>query len=502
MSRSTLSQNLLANVAGRTWATLLGLLFVPVYIRLMGIESYGLIGVFLSVAALLSVLDMGLSPTLSRELARLSVDTSSESARESRDLVRTFEVVFWVTGAAIGVLLAIIAGLVARHWVTASTIPLETIERAFVIMGLVIAVQWPSAVYDGGLTGLQHQVRLNGIRVAMATLQNVGAVLILWLVSPSILAYFAWQGLISLAQTLLLRRSLWRSLPPGGKSAFGASLLRKHSRFAAGMTGITVTSIILTQSDKIILSKLVALDVFGYYVLASTVAYSLTYLVTPIFSALFPRFSQVFAAHVDEASLSALYHRSAQWVSALVLPAAAVLTLFTDEVILLWTGNPVIVANAAPLARLLTIGSCLNALMFMPYLLQVASGWTRLAFLKNVVAVVVLVPLLTWGVSRYGAVAGAAAWIALNLCYVLIEVPLMHRRLLARDMWSWYRLALAVPLVAVLGVASISRALLPRDAPSPLTALWIVATGAAALVAASLAMPATRAWLRERARLP
>jgi O-antigen/teichoic acid export membrane protein len=495
-------RNLVANVAGKAWTALLGVLFIPVFVGLLGIESYGLIGIFVSISALLSVFDMGLSPTLSRELARLSVSSTAEAARESRDLARTYEVLFWGAGALIGALWIALSPVVSSHWLPPSGLPHETVTRALMLMGLVIAMVWPSAIYDGGLTGLQRLIPLNATRIVVATFQNAAGALLLWLVTRSVLLYFGWLILITLAQTLALRFWLWRSIPSGPGGSFRPELVWKHARFAAGMTGITVTSIILTQADKIVLSRALTLDHFGYYTLASSVAMTLTFIVTPVFSALFPRFAQELAAGADDVRLSTLYHRSAQTVAALVIPAAAVLVFFTDELLLLWTRNPAIVANAAPLARLLAIGSCLNAVMAIPYLLQVSTGWTRLSVLKNVVAIAVLTPWLIWGTSHYGAVAAAVAWISLNVAYVLVEVPLMHRRLLPREKWSWYRSDLAVPLATATLVAGLSRWLMPRGILPLFQAAWIVGTGVIALGCVAFAMPATREWLLARRLRP
>ncbi len=49
----------------------MGFLFVPLYIKFIGIEAYGLIGLFFVMQALFAVMDMGLSATASREIARL-----------------------------------------------------------------------------------------------------------------------------------------------------------------------------------------------------------------------------------------------------------------------------------------------------------------------------------------------------------------------------------------------------------------------------------------------
>jgi len=71
--------NIIANFAGKAWHGIFSLAFVPIYIKIMGVEVYGLLGIFLSLSALVALLDMGLSATLNRELSRLSC--SKELAR-------------------------------------------------------------------------------------------------------------------------------------------------------------------------------------------------------------------------------------------------------------------------------------------------------------------------------------------------------------------------------------------------------------------------------------
>lgn len=498
MALTSVARNVVANFAGKAWTSVMGLVFVPVYVRLMGIESYGLIGVFVSLAALISFLDLGLSSTLSRELARLSVAPTPETARESHDLVRTLEVIYWAAGVVIGVILVGIAPLVARHWLAPSGIPAATVTKAIAIMGLVLAVQWPASLYDGGLTGLQRQVLLNGLRAGIATAQHAGAVLVLWLVSPTILAYFTWQIFVNVAATVLLRRYTWRALPASdAPGAFRMVVLRRHWRFAAGMTGISVLSIVLTQADKIILSKLLPLVAFGYYVLAWNLASILVQVVSPLFSALFPRFTQLFTVH-DEAGLPALYHSSCQSVSVLVIPAAAVLMLFPQELLLLWMRDPVIATNVGPILRILIVGQLFNALVFIPYMAQLAYGWTRLVLYANAATVAVIVPLLLVIVPPYGAVGGAIAWIILNGGYVVIMIPIMHRRILRGQMWRWYWLDVGVPLVVALAVVALSRLGYPSGLSQGQSFLWIAASGVVAVAAAALALPFPRTWLGQQ----
>ena len=86
---SIIKRNIAANFIGNFWTTLMGLVFIPVYIRFLGIEAYGLVGFFVTLQSVFSLLDMGLSTTLNRELARLSVNGAN--ARKMRDCVRSLE---------------------------------------------------------------------------------------------------------------------------------------------------------------------------------------------------------------------------------------------------------------------------------------------------------------------------------------------------------------------------------------------------------------------------
>ena len=61
--------NVIANYLGQGWVALMGLAFVPIYIKYLGMEAYGLIGIFAVLQVSLTVLDMGMAPTLNREMA-------------------------------------------------------------------------------------------------------------------------------------------------------------------------------------------------------------------------------------------------------------------------------------------------------------------------------------------------------------------------------------------------------------------------------------------------
>lgn len=448
---SRVLQNVVANLGGKVWTVLVSLAVVPVYLRVLGIEAYGLMGVFLSLTAIFAVLDLGLGNALNRQFAQLSVQP--DRAQDMRDLLRTLEIVYCTIGISIGVLTALLAPSIAAHWVRPQQLSPESVAQTIALMGAAIAVQWPRALYTGGLMGLQRQVLPNLVSSASVTALNVGGVLIVVFIAPTLEALLLWIIAVSLVEVLLTRALLLRHLPVApAAAAFSKRQFLSVWRFAAGMTGITVMAVILGQLDKVILSKLLTLEAFGYYSLAWRVVSGLYLLASPVQSAFFPRFSQL-AALGDQEELGRSYHRSSQLLSVLLLPVAVILAFFSDELLRLWTLDDGVVRNTSAILSVLAIGTAINGLMNLPTSLQLSYGWTRLVLMTNVVAVLILAPLLYDVARRHGGLGAAWIWLLLNVGYVAFTLQLMHRRLLRGQLVRWLLADVGAPLAAVVAVA-------------------------------------------------
>ncbi|MHB0946179.1 MAG: lipopolysaccharide biosynthesis protein [Sedimentisphaerales bacterium] len=491
-----IKKNIAANFAGSIWQSLMSLIFIPLYIKFMGIESWGLIGIFATLQAMFGLLDMGLSGTLNREMARLSVLPGKE--QEMRNLVRTMEVIYWGVAVFVGITVTVLSPFIVHHWIKAGQLSPKAIEQALLIMGLVMALQMPIGFYSGGLMGLQRQVLLNVINISIGTLRGAGAVLILWLVSPTIQAFFLWQIVTSAINIFLLALFLWQRLPhSNNKTVFQKQLLKGIWKFAAGMSGISILGVILAQIDKVILSKMLSLEMFGYYMLASVVAMSLGRFFTPVFYSIYPRFTQLVSIN-DQDGLKRFYHKSCQFMSVLILPVAVIIALFSYEIILLWTQNPTTAKKTYLLVSILISGSAINGLMGMPYALQLAFGWTKLSVFKNIIAVILLVPLIIYMAKHYGAVGAASVWVILHTGLFLFEIPIMHLRLLHTEKWRWYFQDVCLPLVTCTFVASIGRIFIREPMSQCMILQYLIIISALTLGMTAITTSVTRGWLFEQ----
>lgn len=425
----------------------MGFVFVPVYISYLGIEAYGLIALFATLQAWLSLLDLGLSPTLNREMARLR--GGAHTAESIRDLLRSVETIYGATAITIAVAVFLSSPWLASHWLHAEKLSPETVAAALSITGLVIACRWIGGLYRGALGGLQEQVWLNVSNVVFATLRGAGVILVLSTLSDTIYAFFAFQGGLAAIEATVLGTMVYRQLPRATRQgSFDLAALKGIWRFAAGVTAITILSLLLTQLDKIVLPTLLPLSIFGYYALASAVTGALSAITSPIASAVGPRFAELVVGNSQDA-LTGAYHRYTQLLALVLVPTCAVIALFSWQLLHLWTHNVETSDATALILSFLIIGAGLNGLMLVPFMLQLAYGSTRFATKVNAAAVVVLVPILFGLTLTWRGPGAAAASAILNLGYVLIALPLMHRFLLVGELRRWYLEDILPPILAV-----------------------------------------------------
>lgn len=453
--------NVAANFAGQAWRAVLQIVCVPIYIRYLGIEAYGLIGFFAILLGWLALLDLGIRPALGREMARFS--GGELKIQYLRDLLRSVELIGLATALAVFTLVWMASGWLAESWFSTRTLPISTISHAVTLMGLISAVSFLESIYLSSLSGLQRQVALNLVLAGTATVRYIGGIGVLAWISPNIEVYFLWQGLSSCLSVVLLAYFVYRSLPKGQRAGrFSADSLLGVWRFAGGMMCIALLSVMLTQVDKTLLSTLLPLDRFAHYTLAATLTATLYMFVAPITTAFYPRMTQL-AASKESVALAETYHRGSQFITVAIGPAALMLIVFTDRILLLWTGNPDLTANVAPILRILAFGTLLHAMMWMPYHLQLAYGWTSLSIRINIIAVAILVPSIFILVPIYGPLGSASAWVVLNVGYVIFGTQLMHRRILLRDRQRWFIEDVMTPLLASGFVAIALNSLAPSD---------------------------------------
>ena len=433
----SLRRSIVANSASQLYAVAIGILFVPLYVRYMGIEAYGLVGIYTMLQGWFVLLDLGLTPTVTRETARFN--GGAIGALELRRLFRALEGIFVTTAIAGALFLIAISGVIATNWITVEAHHWTEVQRALCLMAVVVSLRWVCGLYRGAITGFEDIVWLSGVTGIVATVRFALIVPFLMFVGATPTYFFAYQLAVALLEVTILVARTYRLFPPvpvRGIIPWQWAPVRPVLRFALSAAFTSAVWVFVTNTDKLILSGMVSLTDYAYFTLAVLVASGIAILSSPIGAAILPRLTNL-NAQGDEDALVRRYREATQIVLVVCAPVVLMLALFSEPILMAWTNQPGVAHNAAPILSLYAIGNGLLTLLTIPYYLQIARGNLTLHVIYNVVFVILFAPLLVLAVSRFGMIGAGYAWIIANLFPVLVWLPVVHRRFLPGMHMRW-----------------------------------------------------------------
>lgn len=444
-------RNIVANLLAGIWITGLTLAITPLQVKLLGIEAYGLIGFIATLQIVFTMFDFGLSSTVTREIA----SDASPGSRDSNKLLQTATTVYWAFAVVVGVALAAASGFIASHWFKTSTLGPETVVHGLYAITFYLAARWPVALYSGVLSGLQRIDVLNVVKIATTSLRLVGGIIIL-LVRPDLSLFLCWTALnaaVEVCAYIAACRVAGNSLSLS--FGFSASALKAVWGFSLSISAISMLALLISQLDRLLLSTMLPLDAFGYYVVAYNTASVVSLGISAVSSAMLPSFA---AAHSQGGSevLGRRYARANRVLLCLIGLAVFPLVFFGDVVLSIWLGQATSAGASRPLA-LLALGFWFSGALSNAYSVAIATGRPSLPLRLSAFSALPYAAGLYLLVRWWGSDGAALAWMLLNVAYVVFLVPVVHNELLPITTRRWF-LDTLLPF-ALLGLASFG---LPR----------------------------------------
>jgi O-antigen/teichoic acid export membrane protein len=246
------------------------------------------------------------------------------------------------------------------------------------------------------------------------------------------------------------------------------------------MATMAVVSILLTQTDKLAVSKMLPLDMMGFYTLAGSLAVVPLMMAGPIAVAVFPRFTAL-VEEGDRSSLVRLYHRASRLVALSVIPLAITLAFFAGDFIRAWTGLPATAVETEFTASLLIVGQSMQAVTLIPFYLALAHGDVRLNLKIGVVSIILITPLLIYLIARFGIVGAGLSWVIMNVCTLPPYMYFLHRRFISGEFLTWCIFGVALPILTALPFVLICRLFIPYSESRLMTfiiigSVWLVSS--------------------------
>ena len=405
---------------------------VPLYLKYMGAEAYGLVGFFGMIQVWFGLLDMGLTLTLARETARLR--GNAVDVLTYRNLMRALELIFLGVGVVGSTLLFFYSASIASTWLNVQLMDIATVIVSLQLMAVAIALRWMSGLYRGVISGAEDFVWLSVFNSFIATWRFIGVLPFLIWIDGAPIIFFGYQcgvGLVELIGVFAKARRLMPALPNNAPVEWSLKLMISSVRhsfvFSIGISFAALVWVTMTQVDKLLLSALLPLADYGVFTLSVLAASGVNMIVGPLSSALLPRLARLHAQG-DDSALILLYKKMTRVVVVIVVPTSFLLALFSEKILFAWTGNQLIAQQGEAVLSLYAIGNCIMAVSAFPYYLQYANGKLRLHLIGSGLFLAAFIPTLLFLTQTYGAIGAGYAWLAANIAYFVLWTPVAHDR--------------------------------------------------------------------------
>ena len=115
---------LLSNYGSRLWGMISVFIFVPIYIKILGIENYAVIGFYTLLLGIISFADSGLSSAIIKEFSLNKTPSYKYS------VFRRMELLYLSICFLIVTIIFSAKGFISQHWLTSNSISLIDLKRS------------------------------------------------------------------------------------------------------------------------------------------------------------------------------------------------------------------------------------------------------------------------------------------------------------------------------------------------------------------------------------
>jgi O-antigen/teichoic acid export membrane protein len=482
---AVLARNTLYNLVGRAVPLVAGLVAIPLLIRELGVDRFGLLMLLWTVINYSTVFDLGLGRATTRFVAHYR---SAGRVEELPGLIWTSWTVTFALGSAAGLVLAAVTPLLAESVFHVPDAMRGEAVGAFYLLAAFLPVVLTAASVRGVLEAHQRFDLVNVVQ-SPGAVANYLAPLFASLITPD-LRWVVLALMMVRASALMAFLVLSLRIMPGlrhrpaRKASFQTVL-----KFGGWLTVSGILSPIMEYVDRLLIAGLITLAAVAYYTTPYTMVAQLHLVSGSLIAVLFPAFSGL-ASTRDLEATALLYRRSVKYVFLLAAPVGFVLMVLASDIMTLWVGAE-FAGQSHRVMTILAFGMFVSAMARVPYVMVQAGGRPDITAKFHLLEVVPFVAVSWMAIRTIGVTGAAIAWTV----RVAIDAGLLYwyadRMLGLKWAGRLFAARLVVLLAGVYGAAWAGI----QVAPSLLGRVAVV--GAVLLLAAAIAW---RWWLDDAER--
>lgn len=424
---------------------------------------------------LLFIMDAGFGGAVTREMAHGYTSAGPGLVAVAR--CRGIEKFYWIAGPVIALTAFLIGSMFIVNWNDAASIGREEMLASILMMSAIIGLQWLHGFYTAALYGVYGHMSVAIIQALIWTARTFGALIVLLMAGKTVIHYFLWQLMVAMVGAILLRIAICRRVHQWADGSVPRRMfeaLKSVRTIVLTVSGASAVLLVFNQIDKIAVGLNVDLETFGYYMLTWQIAGALYLIYNPIYSIYLPLTVSALSTS-DRSLLLARARDGAVLLAILIVPLAMTISVFSPDIIFMWTGDQVASERAGSFLRLTFSGAALHALFFGSYFVQMAAGKTIITLRVASGLLFLMAPAMAISIHLdLGVMAPITVWLLASICFLLISVYLTARDILDVQPLRWLRLTVLTPIGAASVVSAIFIRWLPSSESMPGSILYIV----------------------------
>ena len=398
----------------QAYKALLPIIFIPLIIKDLGEEQYGMVSFFSMLLGWLGVLDAGVSGTF------IKLVTTSKHNKFSfeKSCNLFFKILRWflVVSATLSISIFLFANYISTEWLKTKIEANEAIDCIRTI-GLSLSLNYLKIYLSSFLNGMEKQHLLAGWSIASSTALYAGSYGAIFLDGEALLNYFYAVLFISaldlsvIAAMLFLtirqnRHKLEKQLELQADEPDGNLSIHHVFQFSLQLSGLSIIWVIATQIDKLILSRYVALNDYAHYQIAAQLSMLIPVFISPLSQYLMPRLS---ALHKENKSTELIRHLAFFLLFFIVLigPVPFYFFLLGEHFISAWIQNQQLGNEINLYAKWLVASSYIGALMNFMFILRYALDLLKKYFYAYAMYSAVTIPISIMIAKYWGAESSA-----------------------------------------------------------------------------------------------
>jgi O-antigen/teichoic acid export membrane protein len=435
-------------------------IFVPLYIKYLGLDNYAVISIGLIISGLMNILDTGLTSTLTREFSRSDIKFSRK-----QDTFKALETIYLLVLIVLTIIIFNTSEYISDEWINTKSENKQNLSLALRLIGIEAGWQMLMRFYIGGLIGLERQIVSNNITFFWSIFRN-GFVIFVIIIDPTIGTFYSWQIASTILFAVISRYVLGQEagvhfniLLSFGKIKY---LVADAWPFASGMLVISIVAALNTQADKIIIARLLQIEELGYYTLAISLAGSLTAIVSPVSSVLLPRFTFLFSSIRVEDAVK-LYQNFALLISIATFSVSSNLFFLSYDIMLAWTDNVDIAKNSQVYLSIASISYAMLAIAILPYIVALANGHTKTNNIIGLLSLIFTIPCYYLATKVYGGNGAATIFLLQQSIVTAVYTLIIAKRFMNISFSQAFVIPVIAPAIIIYFVALTFHTLWPLN---------------------------------------